>query len=42
MQVFKDSVRLYAGAGITIDSNPQKEFEETEIKMQNLQNLLIA
>lgn len=42
MQVFEESVRLYAGAGITIDSNPQKEFEETEMKMQNLQNLLIA
>lgn len=42
MQVFEGSVRLYAGAGITIDSNPQKEFEETEMKMQNLQNLLIA
>lgn len=42
MQVFEHSVRLYAGAGVTIDSNPQKEFEETEMKMQNLQNLLIA
>lgn len=42
MQVFEGSVRLYAGAGITIDSSPQKEFEETEMKMQNLQNLLIA
>ncbi len=42
MQVFEGSVRLYAGAGITIDSNPQKEFEETEMKMHNLQNLLIA
>lgn len=41
MQVYKDMVRLYAGAGITIDSNPEKEFEETEIKMQNLQHLLI-
>ncbi len=42
MQVFENNVRLYAGAGITIDSNPQKEFEETEMKMQNLQNLLIT
>ena len=41
MQVFDESVRLYAGAGITIDSNPQKELEETEMKMLNLQNLLI-
>jgi len=42
MQVCEGHVRLYAGAGITIDSNPQKEFDETEIKMLNLQNLLIA
>jgi isochorismate synthase len=41
MQVFEKRVRLYAGAGITIDSYPEKEFEETEIKMQNLQNLII-
>lgn len=39
MQVFENQVRLYAGAGITIDSIAEKEFAETEIKMQNLQNL---
>ncbi len=39
MQVFENQIRLYAGAGITIDSIPEKEFEETEIKMQNLQQL---
>ncbi len=42
MQVFEEFVRLYAGAGITIDSTPEKEFEETEIKMQNLQNLVLS
>jgi len=42
MQVFKETARLYAGAGITIDSYPEKEFEETEIKMKNLQNLIIS
>ena len=42
MQVFKDRVRLYAGAGITLDSRPEKEWEETEMKMKNLQNLLIS
>ncbi len=42
MQVFEETARLYAGAGITIDSYPEKEFDETEIKMQNLQNLLIS
>lgn len=41
MQVYEKQVRLYAGAGITIDSIPEKELEETEIKMQNLQNLVI-
>jgi isochorismate synthase len=40
MQVFEDMIRLYAGAGITIDSIPEKEFEETEIKMLNLLNLV--
>jgi isochorismate synthase len=40
MQIFQDKVRLYAGAGITLDSNPAKEYEETEIKMQNLQSLV--
>jgi isochorismate synthase len=39
MQLFDKSVRLFAGAGTTIDSSPEKEFEETEIKMQNLRSL---
>jgi len=42
MQVFQDTVRLYAGAGITADSSPEKEWEETEIKMQNMQQLIIS
>jgi len=42
MQLFENQVRLYAGAGITIDSIPEKEFDETEIKMQNLQNLVVS
>lgn len=42
MQVFQDTVRLYAGAGITADSSPEKEWEETEIKMQNIQQLIIS
>jgi isochorismate synthase len=41
MQLFESHARLYAGAGVTIDSTPEKELEETEIKMQNLQNLVI-
>ncbi len=42
MQVYENSIRMYSGAGITIDSNPEKEFEETEIKMKNLQNLITS
>jgi isochorismate synthase len=40
MQLFQKHARMYAGAGITIDSIPEKELEETDIKMQNLQNVL--
>jgi isochorismate synthase len=40
MQIFIKYVRLYAGAGVTIDSIPEMEMEETEIKMQNLQKLI--
>ncbi|MCU0369328.1 MAG: chorismate-binding protein, partial [Cyclobacteriaceae bacterium] len=40
MQLFNKFVRLYAGAGVTIDSIPEMEMEETEIKMQNLQKLI--
>jgi len=32
-QVHSNSITLYAGAGITGDSVPQKEFEETNLKM---------
>ena len=40
MQVFNDRIRLYAGAGITADSLPHKEWEETEHKMNTLLSLL--
>lgn len=33
-------MRLYAGAGITEDSNPEREYEETEMKIDVLRNLL--
>ncbi len=33
-------IRYYAGAGITEDSNPAKEFEETEMKIDVLRTLL--
>jgi len=40
MQLFEKSVRLYAGAGVTQDSIPARELEETEMKMKNLMNVL--
>lgn len=33
-------IRFYAGAGITEDSNPAKEMEETELKMNVLKSLI--
>lgn len=36
MQLFNDKVRLYAGAGVTADSMADAEWNETEIKMNNL------
>ena len=39
-KIHNGMIRFYAGAGITEDSNPQKEFEETEMKMDVLRNLL--
>ncbi len=40
MRITGDSVRFYAGAGITEDSDAQKEFEETEMKMNVLKSNL--
>ncbi len=40
MQIFKDRIRLYAGGGITADSNPKAEWEETENKMRTISNIL--
>lgn len=42
MQLFEKSVRIYAGAGVTQDSIPEKELEETEMKMRNLIDVLSA
>jgi isochorismate synthase len=33
-QLFRDKALLYAGAGVTSDSIPEKEWEETELKCQ--------
>lgn len=36
-QVLKHGIRIYGGAGITIDSNPLKEYLETENKIVSIQ-----
>lgn len=40
LQLFEKSARLYAGAGVTADSDPEKEFFETEMKMRGLKTLI--
>ncbi|MFY0600624.1 MAG: chorismate-binding protein [Cyclobacteriaceae bacterium] len=40
MKVEGNKVRLFAGAGITADSDPKKEFEETQHKMGTLLSVL--
>jgi Isochorismate synthase len=39
-EVFEGSAVLYAGAGVTIDSVPEKEWEETEMKMNTMLSLI--
>lgn len=40
MQLLNRQAALYAGAGITIDSEPEREWNETEMKMRTVQQLL--
>jgi isochorismate synthase len=40
MQLNGDTARVFAGAGVTIDSDPQREFDETETKMNTLLNII--
>jgi len=40
LQLFKDTVRIYAGAGVTADSVSELEWNETEMKMSNLQSII--
>jgi isochorismate synthase len=40
MQLLAKTARLYAGAGVTVDSTPQKEYEETELKMEALLSVI--
>ncbi|MBL0743742.1 chorismate-binding protein [Chryseolinea lacunae] len=39
-QLLESQAVLYAGAGVTIDSVPEQEWEETEIKMNTLLNVI--
>jgi len=42
-RLYKDSVHLFVGGGITAQSNPEKEWRETELKSEAvLKNLVIA
>jgi isochorismate synthase len=40
MKVFENQLALYVGGGITLDSNPEDEWEETEIKAETLLSVL--
>ena len=42
VQLLQHEALLYAGAGVTAHSNPQKEYEETEMKMQTIAEVLNA
>lgn len=42
-RLYKDSVHVFAGGGITAQSNPEKEWRETELKSEAiLKNLVIS
>jgi isochorismate synthase len=35
-EITPGNINLYVGGGLTADSNPEKEWEETELKAQTL------
>lgn len=39
-RIYSSCIRIFAGAGITENSIPEKEFEETVLKMNTIKNLL--
>ena len=41
MQLLDRKAVLYAGAGVTVDSVPEQEFEETEMKFNTLLNVIL-
>ncbi len=42
MKLQNDQATLYAGCGITADSNPEKEWNETEMKTQTLERVIMS
>lgn len=40
MQIFEDHYRLYAGGGILKDSQEEQEWQETEIKLDTMRNII--
>ncbi|HLZ17177.1 MAG TPA: chorismate-binding protein [Cyclobacteriaceae bacterium] len=40
VQIFENTARIYAGAGVTADSDPSKEVEEVEMKIQTLSQII--
>lgn len=40
MKIESDKIYLFAGAGVTEDSNPEKEAKETEMKMNTILNVI--
>jgi len=40
VQLFEKTARVYAGAGVTADSDPQREADEVEMKMKTLSQLI--
>jgi isochorismate synthase len=41
MQLFEGQAIVYAGAGVTVDSIPEHEWEETEMKLNTLLNVIL-
>jgi isochorismate synthase len=41
MQLFEGRAIVYAGAGVTVDSVPEHEWEETEMKLNTLLNVIL-
>lgn len=41
-KIYKNKVKIYVGGGIMPDSNPEKEWQETELKSKTIGNLLVT